>query len=266
MAFVTTTAVPAAAAVRFEVGGAVESAGGALDVRVDMTNSGETAAATVDVRGELGDAVDQLSIEGGVPAGATRSVRFHFETVPPRPGIHVLGLRLDYTEEAARGRTVTTASQRAFLLLSIGANPPPALRVSAGESSLETSGAVKVTVESADRAPHRVRLSVLTPRGLNANTPVEMDVPATGPVSAAVSVLRGSVPRPSRQGVLVVAEAMDGDLAQAAVATTVVDVEGDPAWLPRLRQPIAGAAIALLLAAGVLEWRARGRAVRPPSS
>ena len=235
-------------------------------MRVDVTNGGDTAAATVDVRGELGDAVDQLPIDGGVPAGAMRSVRFHFVKAPPRPGVHVLGLRLDYTEAAAPGHTVTTTSQRAFLLLGLGANPPPAVRVSARESSLETLGAVPVTVESADHAPHHVRLRVLTPRGLNADTPVEVDVPADGPRSAAVPVLRGSVPRPSRHGVLVVAEVMDGDLAQAAVATTLVDVEGDPAWLPRLRQPIAGAAILLLLAAGVLEWRARGRAVRPPSS
>jgi hypothetical protein len=242
--------------VRFAVGGAVESAAaGGLEVRVDVTNEGGLGAATVDVRGELGDEADRLSIEGGVPAGQMRSVRFHFDAMPAPAGVHVLGLRLDYTEGATPGRTPVTTSQRAFLLLAIGANPPPAVRVSAGEATIRDAGTVPVTVESIDGAAHRVRVRVLTPRGLNANTPVELDVPAGGRASAEVAILRGTVPRPSRHGVVAVAEVVDGPVAQAAVATSLVNVGPDPAWTPRLRKPIAAAAILLLLAAGAAEWK-----------
>ena len=222
---------------------------------MDVGNRGDAAAASLDVRAELDDETDQRAVEGGVPAGATRSVPFRFDP-PPRPGVHLLGLRLDYTEAPAEGKAAPPAtSQRAFLLLSVGANPPPALRVSADEATVETSGSLRVRVESADGAAHRARVRVLTPRGLNANTPVEVEVPAAGAASADVPLLRGSVPRPSRQGVVAVAETLDGDLAHAAVATTVVHVAADPARLPRLRRWLAALAVLLLLAAAVVEWR-----------
>ncbi len=252
-------AVPAAAEVRFEVGGAVESADEALDVRVDVINGGDVAATAVDVRGELGDEVDQVPLPNGVPARATRSVLFRFARVP-RPGVHVLGLRLDYTEAGAPGRTPVTTSQRAYLLLSLGANPAAALRLSAGEASMSTRGRVPVRLESADGASHRVRVRVLTPRGLNADSAVEVDVPAAGVATAEIPVLRGNVPRPSRQGILVVAEVLGGDVAQANVAATLIHVAPDPALLPKLRWPLAVVAVALLLAAALLEARSRRRA------
>lgn len=224
---------------------------------MDVANRGDAAAATLDVRAEFGDAVEQAKVEGGVPAGETRSVPFRFEP-PARYGVHLLGLRLDYTEAAATGKAAPPAtSQRAFLLLSVGANPPPALRVSAEEATLGTAGTVAVRVESADGAAHRARVRVLTPRGLNANEPVDVAVPAAGAASADVPILRGSVPRPSRQGVVAVAEVIDGALAHAAVATTVVHVDGDPAVLPRLRASLAALAVLLLLAAAAVEWRTR---------
>jgi hypothetical protein len=249
-------ALPAAAGVQFEVGGAVESADEALEVRVDVINKGDGAATAVDVRGELGDEVDLVPLPKGVPAAATRSVLLRFAHVP-RPGVHVLGLRLDYTEAAAPGRTPVTTSQRAYLLLSLGANAATALRLSASESSIGTRGTVPVHLESADGAPHRVRVRVLTPRGLNADTPVEVFVPAAGAATAEVPVLRGNVPRPSRQGVLVVAEVVGGDAAQASVVATVVHVAPDPALLPKLRWPLAAVVVALLLAAVFLETRSR---------
>jgi hypothetical protein len=252
-------ALPAAAEVRFEVGGAVEAADETLDVRVDLVNKGDLAATAVDVRGELGDEEDLVAMPNGVPSGATRSVMFRFERVPP-PGVHVLGLRLDYTEEAAPGRTPVTTSQRAYLLLSLGANPGGALRVTAGEATFGTRGIVPVRVESADGAAHRVRVRVLTPRGLNPEAPVEIDVPAAGAVTADVAVLRGSVPRPSRQGILVIAEVIGGEMAQASVVATLVHVTPHPALLPRLRWPLGILAAALLVAAGVAEARSRRRA------
>ena len=256
---VVCAALPATAEVRFEVGGAVESADETLEVRVDVINGGDVAATAVDVRGELGDEVDQVTLPTGVPAGATRSVLFRFARVP-RPGVHVLGLRLDYTEEAAPGRTPVTTSQRAYLLLSLGASAPAALRLSAGEASISTRGMVPVRLESADGASHRVRVRVLTPRGLNADSPVEVAVPAAGAAISEIPVLRGSVPRPSRQGILVVAEVLGGDVAQANVTATLVHIGPDPALLPKLRWPLAALVVALLLAAAVVETLSRRRA------
>jgi hypothetical protein len=250
---------PAAAEVTFEVGGAVESADGTLEVRVDVTNGGDAAATALDIRGELGDEEDLVAMPNGVPAGATRSGLFRFARVP-RPGVHVLGLRLDYTDAAAPGRTAVTTSQRAYLLLSLDANPAAALRLSASEATIGTRGTVPVRLESADGASHRVRVRVLTPRGLNPESPVEVDVPATGAATAEIAVLRGSVPRPSRQGIVVVAEVLDGDVAQASVATTLIHIEPDPALMPKLRWPLAGIAVCLLIAAAIAEARSRQRA------
>jgi hypothetical protein len=256
--------VPALAEVKFEVGGAVESADETLEVRVDVINRGDVAATSVDVRGELGDEVDQVALVNGVPAKATRSVLFRFARVP-RPGVHVLGLRLDYTEAGVAERPPVTTSQRAYLLLSLAANPGDALRLSAGEASIQTRGMVPVRLESADGAPHRVRVRVLTPRGLNAESPVEVEVPAAGAATAEIPVLRGNVPRPSRQGILVVAEVVGADLAQASVAATLVHVAPDPALMPKLRWPLAALVVALLVAAAVLQARSRRRA-EPPAA
>lgn len=252
------SAPDAGAEVKFEVGGAVEAADEALEVRVDVRNGGDVAAAALDVRGELGDEEDVVTMPDGVPAGATRSVLFRFSRVPP-PGAHVLGLRLDYTEAAAPGRTPVTASQRAYLLLGFGPATEMPVRVSAGEMTLRTRGGVPVRLESADGAAHRVRLRLLTPRGLNAEPPVEIDVPATGAATAEVGVIRGSVPRPSRQGVLVVTEVMGGDVAHASVTATLVHVAPFSAILPRVRRPLGALAVALLLAAAVVEARSRRR-------
>ena len=104
-------------AFRFEVGGAVESADEALEVRVDVFNAGDVAATAVDVRGEFADEADVVTLPEGIPAGATRSALFRFAHVP-RAGVHVLGLRLDYTEAAAAGRVAVTTSQRAASLSS----------------------------------------------------------------------------------------------------------------------------------------------------
>jgi hypothetical protein len=46
----------------------------------------------------------------------------------------------------------------------------------------------------------------------------------------------------------VIAEAMDGEVHQTAVATASVDLVAEPPWLPGLRVPLAIAAAALVLA------------------
>ena len=251
-------AFPAAADVKLDVGGEVEAADETLDVRVDVSNTGDVAVATLEVRGEIGGDEDLVSLPTGVPAGAVRSALFQFPRVPPA-GIHVLGLRLDYTATPP-GRTTVTTSQRAYLLLSLGANPPTAVRLTAGEVTIDTRGMVPVRLESADGAAHRVRVRVLTPRGLNPGPPAEVDVPASGSATADVAVLRGSIPRPSRQGVLVVAETLGDETPQASVATTLVHVEAFRSVLTVLRWPLGLLSIALLAGAAAVEVRSRRRA------
>jgi hypothetical protein len=235
---------------------------GVLEVRVDVANKGGTAATSLDIRAELGEQTEVKTIAAGVPPGGTRSAVFPFPP-PARAGVHVLGLRLDYVE---KGGPEGGTSQRAFLLLSIGANPPPMVKVSAGPSTFELTGRLPVTVESVDGHAHKVRVRALTPRGLNANDAVELDVPAGGKATAEVELLRGSVARPSRHGVLAVAETLDGDLAHAAVAATIVHLSADPALMPKLRPWIAGLAIVLLAAAGYFEWRKRKAEIAAASS
>ena len=72
-------------------------------------------------------------------------------------------------------------------------------------------------------------------------------------------MLRGSAPRPSRQGVVVLAETVGEEVANASAATAVVEVQPDPAWLPRLRRPLAAVVMALLAAAIYAELREKRR-------
>jgi len=240
------------------VSGAVSLSGeDVLEVRVDLTNRG-AAAGPVSVQGELAGSYDEAKIAEGIDAGATASARLHFPRQVPRPGVHPVVLLLDYAPRASgMGSGAPAAlSQRAFLLLSLGAAPPPAVRVSAPEVSLRDRALLPVRLESADGAAHRVRLRVLTPRGLNPERAQdEVAVPAAGAVSVAVPLLRGGVPRPSRQGVLLVAETLDGAAAQASTGTTVVAVSAPSDLMPHLRVPFVLVAALLLAAAAALEWR-----------
>jgi hypothetical protein len=134
----------------------------------------------------------------------------------------------------------------------------PAIHLFARDVRLEFYADVEADLESADGAAHRVRVRVHPPAGLQAPDEVEVDVPARGRVTAKVRLWRSSAPRGSRQALVVVAQALD---AGAAVSTTAsVDILPDPAWMPRLRRPLAVAALLLLAAAAGLEVR---RSVRP---
>jgi len=239
-----------------DVSGAVSLAGDdRLEVRVDLTNRGG-AAGPVSVMGELAGNYDEAKVAGGIDAGATASAVLHFPRQVPRPGVHPLVLLLDYGPRAAAPGAPAALSQRAFLLLSLGAAAPPAVRLSAPEVSLKDRALLPVSLQSADAAAHRVRLRVLTPRGLNPERAQdEVAVPATGLVTVSVPLLRGGVPRPSRQGVLLVAETLDGAVAQASTAATVVAVEAEVDLMPHLRVPFVVIAALLLLAAALLEWR-----------
>jgi hypothetical protein len=133
---------------------------------------------------------------------------------------------------------------------------------------------VLVVLESADGAPHRVRVRIETPPGLQAPDPAEVAVPATGRGTATVRVWRSSAPRGSRQDLVVIAESIDvppppsaltapaSTLATTPVTATILP---DPAWMPRLRRPLGVLALLLMAAAALLELRRRWP-VRPSSS
>jgi hypothetical protein len=265
-------AAPRAATPTFDVGGAVSlTEDGELEVRVDVTNRGGVASGPVTVTGELAGRYEEGKVPEGVAPDATASAPLVFPREVPRPGVYAVALLLDFAARAPAGTASTALSQRAFLLLTLGATAPPPVRISAEAVTLRHRALLPVRLESADGRAHRVRLRVLGPRGLNAERAQdEVAVPASGTATVSVPLLRGGAPRPSRQGLLLIADTLDGELAQASTATSEVAVEAADDAMPRWRRPLLVAAILLLVAAGVLEWRHLARlrsaaAVRPSS-
>jgi hypothetical protein len=250
-------ASPAAVGPTFDVGGDVSlTEDGELAVRIDLTNRGGVATGPVTVAGELAGHYEEAKVTGGVEPGQTSAARLVFPREVPRPGVYPVVLLLDYAPRVVTGGAPAALSQRAFLLLTLGATAAPPVRISAPEVTLRDRAALLVALESADGRAHRVRVRVLTPRGVNPERAEdEVQVPASGTATVAVPLLRGGVPRPSRQGLLMVAETLDGDVAQASAATTVVAVEAASDLLPRWRDPFLVAAGLLLAAAALLEWR-----------
>lgn len=247
---------PPSGAPAFDVGGNVAiNEDGELEVRVDLINRGG-AAASVTVQGELAGNYDEARLPAGVVAGATASVRLVFPNQVPKPGVYPVVLLLDYGPTAAPGAAAAAQSQRAYLLLTLGATAPAPVRITAPEVRLRDRALLPVVLESADGRAHRIRLRVLTPRGLNPERlHDEVAVPASGAATVSVPLLRGGVQRTSRQGLLLVAETVDGDVAQAAIATSVVEVEAESHLMSRWRDPFVVAAALLLAAAAFLEWR-----------
>lgn len=242
--------LPAGAAPVLGVSGAVEATAPRLLVRVTVSNTGDAAAEPLTVEGELLGATDSVRLETGVGKGTRRDLLLAFAGDPPLPGVYPLALHLEHP--AAGG----TASLRAYLLLALGAHAPPAVSLSAGPASLDTAGPLGVTLASADGRPHRARVRVLLPRGLRTGRPeAEVDLGATGGRRLEFPLLRAGAPRGTRQGVVVLAEVSDGRLHRTSVTTGVVEVLPDPALLPRLRRPLAGLALLLVLAAVAAEWR-----------
>lgn len=253
-----------AASVRADVslgvtGSVAPEEGAELVVLVSVSNQGRDAASSVVVWGEIGESFDRTTVDR-IPAGGVGQARLRLGPPPSRPGVHLIALRLDYVAGGSGAGAGTANSQRAYLLLAFGASPAEAVRLRVPEASLDTSGSLVAEVQSADGAPHRVRLRALAPRGLNANHTVDLSVPATGWATARLPLLRGSVPRPSRHGVVVAATTLDGGAQSVAVATSVVHVGPDPARLPRWRAPLLALALVLLAAAvGVELWLRRKR-------
>jgi len=217
---------------------------------VDLANRGDVAMRGVSVTGELLGRRAEASIAEPIEPGQTRSAPLHYALDSPRAGTHALTLVVDYQEGAQR------LSQAAYLLLAIGQQPPQAVDVTIQPLRLLDMGSLRVRLRSRDGAAHSVRLRGVAPTGLQLRDPAaDLDVPAQAAVEVGMTVFRGSAPRPSVQGVLVVAETEDGATVSSAVAAATVDVLPDPAWLPRLRWPLLGLAVGLLLAAVWAEWR-----------
>ena len=240
---------------RLEVTGSAEVSEDGIEARVDLRNIGDAVAEALSVEGELQGDRAQARLTA-LPAGASRQVSLRFPSSPQRPGVHALTLLLDYTNPGPRPLAV---SQRAYLLLALGgAAPPPAVRLAVPEVTMDWSAVLAVELESADAAAHRVRLRVKAPRWLRVDDPTsEVEVPARGKAEAPVRLFRGSAPWGSRQGVVVVAETTDGALARTTVATGVVEIRSDPAWMPRLRQPLLLLAALFFASALLAEWRHR---------
>jgi hypothetical protein len=151
------------------------------------------------------------------------------------------------------------ASQRAWLLVALGASPPPPVRLSADPLHLEVEGALAVRLESADGEAHQVHVRALTARGLRARGEgAALVVPARGSASTALPIVRAGAPRGSRHAVLLVAEATDGPLARTAVLAVPVEVAPFPSRLPALRVPVLALGFLLVaVALGVEAWRRR---------
>lgn len=239
-------AAPAAGGVRLEVAGEVEPAEGALMVRVDVANRGDAGAARVEVEGEIFGRYAQAALPGGLGAGEAGSVRLRFPVRPPRPGVHALALHLRYPVTGA----ADPASQRACLLLALGARADPPIRVEVGPASFETSGTLRVDVQSTDGRAHLVRLRVLAPRGVNALEEPELSVPGAGTAAARVPLVRTGPSRSETHPLIVLAATEAAGVETTAVARSSVRLVPHAPVLPRLR-PLLAAAGALLLAAAV---------------
>jgi hypothetical protein len=255
--------VAAAASARagavLDVSGAVVSVAPRLEVRVVVTNRGDRQATPLEIEGELLGERRTARLPGGVAPGGEGAVVLDFSPPSARPGTHALALLLEHPVEGAPdgAGNPPVASQRAWLLVALGASPPPPVRLAADPLHLDVKGDLAVRLESADGQPHRILLRALTARGLRAEGgPAEVAVPARGAAPASLPIVRAGAPRGSRHAVLLVAEAADGPLARTAVLAVPADVAPFPSRLPDLRVPLAALGFLLVAAAlGYEGWR-----------
>jgi hypothetical protein len=252
-----------------DVSGRVLATEPRLEVRVTLTNRSGAAAGSIEVSGELFGEQREAFVPGVLAHGAEGSVTLDFPPAAPRPGLHALTLLLEYPIEGppdAAGNP-PMASERAFLLLALGAHPGEAVRLEAEPLTLEVRGKLRVRIESPDGEPQRVRLRALTARGLRpGGEAVEVAVPARGAAEVELPLIRAGLARGRRQALLLVAENLDGPLARTSVAAVSVELLADPARLPRLRVALAACGAALLLVALGYELWERFRPHAPPTA
>jgi hypothetical protein len=252
---------PARAEAVLDVSGSVVSVVPRLEVRVVVTNRGDQPAVPLEVAGELLGERAEARIAPGVAPGSEGAVLLSFLPAIPRPGTYALTLLLEHPVEGTPdgAGNPPMASQRAWLLVALGASPPPPVRLSADPLRLDVKGDLAVRLESADGELHRIRLRALLARGLRSEGDgADVAVPARGAVSAALPIVRAGAPRGTRHAVLLVAEATDGPLARTTVLTAPVEVSPFPSRLPALRVPVLALGFLLVaVALGVEAWRRR---------
>jgi hypothetical protein len=244
-----------------DVSGSVVSVAPRLEVRVVVTNRGDREAAPLEVVGELFGERSEARLAGGVAPGGEGAVLLSFAPASARPGTHALTLLLEHPVEGTPdgAGNPPVASQRAWLLVALGASATPPVRLEADPLHLDVRGELAVRLESADGEPHRVRLRALPARGLRAEGDgAEVAVPARGTVLAALPLVRAGAARGRRHAVLLVAEATDGPLVRTAVLAVPVEVAAFPSRLPHLRVPLLVLGFLLVaVALGVEGWRRR---------
>lgn len=244
-----------------------------LEVRVVIANRGDQPAVPLDVVGEFLGERRQARVVQGVPPGGEAAVLLDFAAEDARAGLQALTLLLEHPVEgdadAAGNRPVH--SQRASLLVTLGSNPGPAVRIEVAcpddpadadcAPSIGVRGELTTRLESTDGEAHRMKVRALTARGLRADgPPVTVEVPGTGGATVRIPLARAGGAPGSRHGVLVVAETIDDPLARTTVEEAQVRIAPQPSVLGRLRGPLLLLGLALLASAGVAEWRRRHQA------
>ena len=239
-----------------DVSGRVAATEPRLVVSVTLTNRGEPRLGPIDVVAELDGRRRDGRLPGGLGRNADGFLTLEFASAPQRPGLHALTLLVEHplagTPDAAGNPPL--ASERAFLMLAMGASPGEAVRIEAAPLDLDVRGALAVRLESRDGEAVRISLRTLPPRGLRADAePIVVDVPARGQATASVPIVRASAPRGSRMAVLLVAETPDGPLARTSVAAAAVKVLDTPSRVAAQRPLILAAGLILLAAAALFE-------------
>jgi len=246
-----------------DVTGSIVQAAPRIAVRVTLTSRGGRAAGPIDVEGELFGEQRSGRLASGLEPGASGDVALEFAGTPPQPGLYALTLLVEHPLEgsADAAGNPPMASERAWLLLALGASPAPAVRMRADPMALDVRGSLAVRLESTDGAAARVRLRALTARGLRAEGgPIEIDVPARGEARALLPLVHAGAPRGTSQALLLVAETRDATLARTSVAVASVAVVADPSLFPRLRTALLGLGLALVALATAYELRKALRA------
>jgi hypothetical protein len=247
-------ALPALAEPRLAVGGHVDSTSPLLVV-LELHNTGPEAAVGVEVEGELRGEIDRAKRRDPIPPGARVPLALSFPRTQAAPGVHALGLTVTYADAGGRLRM-----QPAWLLLTLGAteSATPRIAVEVPPVSIGTVTDVPVRLTSTDDAPRRVLVRLLPARGLQApGPPVAVEVAAHSSAVAHVRLLRSGAMRPSTVGVVVLAEWDAGGRAGANAAAGTIQVEPDPALVPRLRPYLVAAGVLLLTLAAWWELRRR---------